>query len=156
MVNYFVNSFASVFNVNVPVNFYQIQICANDISPLVLTPDMVENSINGLDANSSMGGDGIHPKFLKSLANKLFFPLCIIFNNSLNCGQLPNSWKRSIVVSIYKKGTKPNLLNYRPVSLASVSCKILERLLVTHSGSPYDLHLYVLIPYWMVRPSVIL
>ena len=132
MANYLVNSFASVFNLGHYISAYQNQICENDISCLVFLPNMVEEMLLSLDANSCMGGDGIHPRLLKSLAKRLSVPLCIIFNNSLNSGQLPNSWKKSIVVPIYKKGSRLDTLNYRPVSLTLVSCKTMERLIVSH------------------------
>ena len=132
MANYLVNSFASVFNPGDCNSIYQNQMCDNDISHLVFFPGMVEEILLSLDANSSVGGDGIHPRLLKSLAKRLSIPLCIIFNNSLNCGQLPNSWKKSIVVPIFKKGSRLSPLNYRPVSLTSVSCKTMERLIVAH------------------------
>ena len=42
---------------------------------------------------------------------------------------LPEVWKLGKVVPIYKKGDKHNPGNYRPVSLTSVSCKVLESLI---------------------------
>ena len=38
-------------------------------------------------------------------------------------------WKSANITSIFKKGNKSNPLNYRPVSLTSVICKMLERLI---------------------------
>ena len=44
-------------------------------------------------------------------------------------GVLPNEWKLAEVTSIYKKWSKSDRGNYRPVSLTSVCCKVLEQLI---------------------------
>ena len=38
-------------------------------------------------------------------------------------------WKRANISPIYKKGCRSEPLNYRPISLTSVACKILERII---------------------------
>ena len=48
---------------------------------------------------------------------------------SLNSGCVPRDWRVANVIPIYKKGSKLNPLNYRPVSLTSVICKCLEKLI---------------------------
>ena len=42
---------------------------------------------------------------------------------------MPEIWKLAHVTPIYKKGAKSDPLNYRPVSLTSVVCKFMERLI---------------------------
>ncbi len=54
--------------------------------------------------------------------------LAEIFNTSLNDGTVPEDWRSANVTPIYKKGAKSDPGNYRPVSLTSVSCKLMERL----------------------------
>ena len=56
-------------------------------------------------------------------------PLEIIFKWSLRSGIVPEDWKRAVVAPIFKKGTKGDQGNYRPVSLTSVPCKMLEALI---------------------------
>ena len=51
----------------------------------------------------------------------------MIMQESLNQGKLPESWKRANIVPLFKKGNRQEPLNYRPVSLTSVVCKILEK-----------------------------
>ena len=94
--------------------------------------EVVLEKLLGLNASSSSGPDGIHPMVLRSCARVLAFPLCIIFARSLEEGCLPEIWKLSRVVPIYKEGTKSTPLNYRPVSMTSMPCKVIERLLVDH------------------------
>jgi hypothetical protein len=46
----------------------------------------------------------------------------------LDTGELPKDWRDANISSIFKKGDKHLPENYRPVSLASVTCRILEHL----------------------------
>ena len=85
--------------------------------------------LSAIDGGSAMGPDGIHPLLLKNCASQLAYPLTIIFNRSLREGTLPSDWKTSLVVPIFKKGSRYDPLNYRPISLTSVPCKLLERIL---------------------------
>ena len=73
--------------------------------------------------------DGLHPKALKELASVLGVPLAILFNKSIQEGVLPEDWKCANFISIFKKGLKTEAGNYRPVSLTSVPCKVMESVL---------------------------
>ena len=79
-----------------------------------------------------MGPDGVHPFLLKKCVVALSYPLNIIFNRSLHTGLVPNAWKNSHVVPLFKSGFRCSVSNYRPVSLTSVCSKTMERLVVTH------------------------
>ena len=50
-----------------------------------------------------------------------------ISERSWRLGEVTNDWRKTTVAPIFKKGKKDNLGNYRPVSLISVSGKILEQ-----------------------------
>ena len=56
-------------------------------------------------------------------------PLTIIFRTSLDTGTLPEVWKQANITAIHKKGNKHVTGNYRPVSLTSIVCKILESII---------------------------
>ena len=85
-----------------------------------------KNTLQGLKPDKSPGPDMIHPRVLKECANELAYPL---FRKSLDDGNVPRDWKDSNVTPIYKKGSRTSVDNYRPVSLTSVVCKVMERLL---------------------------
>ena len=125
-------SFSSVFVSDVPSSVADNQRCVNIIDNLYVTPLMIEDIIGKLDGNSSMGGDGIHPRLLKNLSSVLSTPLSIIFNSTSEEGLLPVEWVSSVVVPIYKNSSRCNPLNYRPVSLTSVTCKVMEKAVVSH------------------------
>ena len=53
----------------------------------------------------------------------------VIFQRSLNEGFVPSDWKLANVTPIFKKGFKFEPGNYRPVSLTSILCKVMESIL---------------------------
>ena len=72
--------------------------------------------------------DNLHPRFLKELSHELATPLGIIFRKSLQERNVPNGWRQARIGAIFKKGNKAIAGNYRPVSLTSIVCKIMERI----------------------------
>jgi hypothetical protein len=91
-----------------------------------LTPSAVKCKLNQLNENKAQGPDKISPKVLKELSEELSTPLCAIFNKSLESGIIPTDWKKAEVTAIFKKGSKSEPGNYRPVSLTCIVCKVLE------------------------------
>ena len=57
----------------------------------------------------------------------------LLFQASLNQGKVPEDWKRATIVPLFKKGDKARAVNYRPVSLTSISSKLLEHIII-HSN----------------------
>ena len=85
--------------------------------------------ISKLKQDKAPGDDGITPKFLKEVADEIAEPLTEIFNKSVSEGVVPQDWKIANVTPIFKKGTKLDSGNYRPVSLTSHIGKFLESLI---------------------------
>ena len=88
----------------------------------------VKKKIRKLRKDAAAGPDEIGPRVLQELENEIAPALVMIFRHSLSTGEIPADWKRANVTPIFKKGTKADPGNYRPVSLTSVCCKILETL----------------------------
>jgi len=57
----------------------------------------------------------------------------------LGTGIFPDCLKIAIVKPLYKKGDKTNITNYRPVSLLTVSSKVLKK--AVHSRLSQHLHI---------------
>ena len=47
----------------------------------------------------------------------------------MQTGDVPQEWRDAIVVPLFKKGNRRDPCNYKPVSLTSVVCKVMERIL---------------------------
>ena len=101
----------------------------NILSSINVTEDDVLKCIDKLKVNKSPGPDTISPRVLKEAKNELAKPLSHIFNKSLQLGEMPDEWKLANVTPIFKKGSKSLPSNYRPISLTSVVCKMLETLI---------------------------
>lgn len=98
------------------------------IENLVITIEMVLTKLKQLKINKSCGPDEIHPRILLELCDFLSAPLAMIFNKTLEQGKMPTDWKNAYISPIFKKGAKNRADNYRPISLTSVVCKIMESL----------------------------
>ena len=102
------------------------------MGPLTITNDMVKKGLLKLKVDKAPGPDGLHPRFLRELADQLAEPLRIIFNSTLSEHSVPDEWKRARVCAIHKKGNKKLASNYRPVSLTAIICKVMETLVRNH------------------------
>ena len=94
-----------------------------------ITPEEVLKKLKNLKITKSAGPDNLHPAMLKSLADFLSHPLCELFNRTLETSQLPEDWKKAIITPIPKKGSKGDVTNFRPISLTSIICKIMESII---------------------------
>ncbi|VDI00486.1 Hypothetical predicted protein [Mytilus galloprovincialis] len=101
----------------------------NDMPYQKIKEEVVLRHLNALKIDKSPGMDKLHPRLLKEIAESLAKPLCIIYNQSLESKTVPNDWKNAMISAIFKKGNKSLAKNYRPVSLTSVVCKIMEKIL---------------------------
>uniref|UniRef100_A0A452HPE5 Reverse transcriptase domain-containing protein n=1 Tax=Gopherus agassizii TaxID=38772 RepID=A0A452HPE5_9SAUR len=122
--------FASVFNkANEELRDNGRMTKANEDMEMDITTSEVEAKPEQLNGTKLEGPDNLHPRILKELAHEIASPLARVFNESVNSGVVPYDWRTANIVPIFKKGEKSDLSNYRPVSLTSVVCKVLEKIL---------------------------
>ena len=86
--------------------------------------------VRGLKINKSPGIDGFHPRVIKELDTIIADPITIIYMKSIEESVVPSQWKDAEITPIFKKAERHLPQNYRPVSLTSVICKMLEKLVV--------------------------
>ena len=125
--------FSSVFTKedfsSLPVADAKFQEAKSDyLGPLVATPELVAKKSKAMKDNKSPGVDGIPPKLLMETVQQISIPLARVFNLSLKEGVVPFELKEAL----FKKDSRNKSENYRPVSLTSVICKLLERLIKDH------------------------
>ena len=83
---------------------------------------------------------------LQELADVVAGPLAIVMRRSLNEGAVPIDWRTANVSPIFKKGSKFSPGNYRPVSLTSVCCKMMESIIKDEVVNHLESH-------GLIRPS---
>nr|VZI12352.1 unnamed protein product [Spirometra erinaceieuropaei] len=82
-----------------------------------------------LNESKSPGPDDIPPKLLKEFAAELAKPLSMLFQASFEAGGLPDDWKSARITPLHKGGSKASANNYRPISLTSICCKLMEKII---------------------------
>ena len=71
-------------------------------------------------------------RILKECAKQLAPGLTSIYQKSIDTGTPPRDWLNVNVSCIFEKGNKHATENYRPVSLTSMPCKLLEDVICKH------------------------
>jgi len=84
----------------------------------------VEMAIEKLKGHKSLGIDQIRTEVIKSGGKTLRSEINKLINSICNKEELPEEWKESIIVPVYKKGDKMNCSNYRGIQLLSNMYKI--------------------------------
>jgi hypothetical protein len=110
------------------------------ISDLHIGKTGVEKLLKNVVVSKAAGPDNIPNKVLKECASELAEGLTCIFQRSVCTGCLPDDWTNANVAPVFKKGDRHLAENYRPVSLTSVVCKLLEHIIYSHLMSHLQTH----------------
>lgn len=129
----FNDQFSSVFVLddgNVPQMDHIMTDNYSEINDVFFSKHAICSVLRSMKASSSTGLDDIPSVCLKNISEQLAVPLQSIFQDSFDTGVLPDDWLKAKVRPIYKKGgSRSAAANYRPISLTSVSCRVMERVL---------------------------
>ncbi len=94
-----------------------------------ITVQEVMKVIRSLKNGKAAGPDRILNEMIKGASSSFHLLLTKFYNKILNGGQYPQSWKRSIISTIYKKGDTDLPTNYRGVAVSSALHKVLTKIL---------------------------
>ena len=92
-----------------------------------VTEEFVYKELCSLNPSKSTGIDEIKPKFLRDGADIIKGSVTHIINLSITTNTVPEELKFAIVKPLYKKNSRLEVGNYRPVSILCTISKILER-----------------------------
>ena len=110
------------------------------ISPLTINETGVEKLLANLNPGKASGPDQVSGRFLKTLSKELAPVLTHIFRQSLLSGVVPREWTTAWITPVFKKGSRSDPANYRPVSLTCIACKLMEHIVCSHVRGHLDLH----------------
>ena len=127
-LNKFFSSTLTKENMN-NVPFFEDRSNGLTLQDTEMNESIVMEQLKALKVNKSPGPDGLHPRILNELSKELKEPLTLLFRKSLEEGVVPKAWKEGQITPIFKKGKNNICDNYRPVSLTSIVCKVMEKII---------------------------
>ena len=95
---------------------------------LISTEDIIK-AINQIGSRSAPGPDKIPAILLKECKNEIAPALVMLWQKSLDSGEIPSHLLNQTIIPIFKKENKSLPSNYRPISLTSHFIKIIERVI---------------------------
>jgi len=127
------DQFASVFSKDDDTTPITSGPAGTNIDNLTVTKNGIIKLLKDLNPHKASGPDGVSARILKECANEVADGLVFLFNASLKQGKIPDDWRHANITPLFKGGNKnrSKAENYRPISLTSVTCKIMEH--VIHS-----------------------
>lgn len=102
--------------------------------------DEVDSILSKLKTNKTPGPDKIENSTLKQLSGALKTPLTNIYNAIMKTGNTPSEWNASEIRILYKKGSRVDIANYRPLSLSDNLNKVMMKILKNRIYNQLDSH----------------
>ena len=98
-------------------------------------------AVHRLKKNKSPGVDKVTGEMLRSGGPQLMNRLHHICNKAWQTGEAPEIWKKSLLITIHKKGSSQDCNNYRTIALISHVGKILMAILTRRLQTQMEEHL---------------
>ena len=109
--------------------------------PHLLTPRSLTISPKGVakqqfqfNPNNACGPDDLPARVLKEMSQSTSGWLAFTFQQSLNLNTVPSDWPKALITAVFRKDNKSFPSNYRPISLTSICCKVMEHVVLSPMG----------------------
>ena len=136
MANILQQQFCSVFsdpdNLDTSTPTFNVPPIVTKDTEIVLTQEDIEEAISEIKLDSAPGPDGIPAILLKRCASTLSLPIYLLWSESMRSGVVPKFYKTGYISPLFKKGSRCEAGNYRPVTLTSHIVKVFERVVRKH------------------------
>ena len=129
------------FNKEKVKEYYKpLNIEGKDFTLKPTTYEIVLKLLEKLNPNMSVGIDNLGGRFLRDGAEILAKSITELFNLSIEKSIFPDECKIAKLKPLYKKGSKLEPKNYRPISLLPIVSKIFEKLVHCQTQNYLDKH----------------
>ena len=126
------NFFSSIFTLDdgcLPPFPDRLNSSVSHLNTVLFTPVSVQTKLARLKKSTTLNPDTFPPIVLRCCSHQLSYPLSVIFNATFYLSELPSPWLTSTVIPLFKKGQRNLVSNYRPISLTSTCCKVMESII---------------------------
>ena len=107
------------------VYYEKYNLDGNDFTLSPTTEQTILKLLNSINPCKAAGLDNLSGKFLKEGANVLAISLKKNCNLSIATSKFPNKCKQAKLKPLFKKGSKTDPKNYRPISLLPIISKLI-------------------------------
>ena len=105
-----------------------------------ITEGYLFNILKNVEVTKAAGIDQISGKFLKDGAQILAKPISELCNLSMALGSFPDACKIAKVKPLFKKGSKADPSNYRPISLLPLLSEVFQRVVLDQNEEFFSLN----------------
>ena len=112
-------------------NYYNdvFDLSHNKLNFQAVQSNTISNLLEACNINKAAGIDDVSGRFLKDGVDVLAIPITQICNLSIKLSHFPKDCKLAKLKPLYKKGTKTDTKNFRPISLLPIVSKIFEKVI---------------------------
>ena len=129
--NLFSNFFSSTYLDNIfdDSNSYPYDIVSVDIIPPSVDEIVVLKYLKSMKFCTKPGPDKIPSCLLKECSETLYVPLAKLFSLSQKLSFVPDIWKSSYIIPLYKSGSRNEVSNYRGIAKLNDIPKLFEHII---------------------------
>ena len=122
------------YTFNSVIQYYR-HFIQTDACHLTYTTEIdIEKILRSTNSGKAAGIDDLLGRFLKDGSRVLSKPISELCNLSIKLGSFPDSCKIAKLKPLFKKGSKTNPSNYRPISLLPLISKIIKKLILEQTS----------------------
>ena len=132
--------FKSVFTIDDGTQLPSMPSSYPSCPKIEITTPGVTKLLRNLKPGKAPGPDCLPNVVLKTCADHIAPILSLVYQRSIDSGELPVDWLSANISAAFKKGNRHLPENYRPISLTSIPCKILEHIICSHLHKHFENH----------------
>ena len=118
---------SNIPNTTLSIEHYMSQSQKDSFGLIEISKDELIHLCNNIHPSHAKGIDDIDPTIVLPSIASIASPLVEIINCSFTTGVFPHALKIAKVVPIFKKGSRDNVSNYRPISILPIFSKLFEK-----------------------------